>query len=50
MNEDADNCSGEDEVQTAKNFHLLWNWFHFVGLYGREPTEEEQADDSLLFV
>lgn len=36
-------------IQTGRAFHSLWNWFHFVGLYGREPTEEEQADDSLLF-
>jgi hypothetical protein len=37
-------------VKEDKNFHALWNWFHFIRLHGWEPSDAEAKDDSLLFV
>ena len=39
-----------NEVLVQKTFHQLWRWFHFVELHRRPPAEEEEGDDSLLFV
>lgn len=46
----ADSHRQGNGMQFDSNFLLLWKWFHFVELHGRPLAEEEEGDDSLLFV
>ncbi len=37
-------------VQQSQNLKMLCDWFEFIAIYGREPSPDEEGDDSLLFI
>jgi len=46
----SDSCLQGYGVQADQNFRSVCNWFEFISIYNRPPTEEEEGGDSLLFI